>query len=190
MLEATLLPLKDWENFYVIIGSAAATLTGLMFIVITLVAGIHTLNSTSGIAAFSTPNVVHFCCALLIAAILSAPWQMFWNIGLLLGLTGLGGAIYVIIVLQRARHQDEYQPVLEDWLWHTIFPFTAYVAIVAAAVILLSNPEIALFIIGAATILLIFIGIHNAWDTIAYMVIQNILQENKSQNEEASDISR
>jgi hypothetical protein len=50
-------------------------------------------------ATFNTPNVVHFCAALLVAAILSAPWQALWNAGLLLGLSGLGGATYVVIVL-------------------------------------------------------------------------------------------
>src|SRR2546428_14082642 len=39
MQEAALSPLATWQNFYVIIGSAAATLTGLMFVVITLIAG-------------------------------------------------------------------------------------------------------------------------------------------------------
>jgi hypothetical protein len=31
MPEAVVLPLDTWQNFYVIIGTAAATLTGLMF---------------------------------------------------------------------------------------------------------------------------------------------------------------
>ena len=35
MLEAVVLPLDTWQNFYVIVGTAAATLTGLMFVVIT-----------------------------------------------------------------------------------------------------------------------------------------------------------
>lgn len=188
MQEAVISPLMGWANFYVIVGSAAATLTGLMFIVITLIAGMNYRSSINSIAAFGTPNVVHFCSALLIAAVLSAPWQELWQVGLLLDLAGLGGTIYVVIVLRRARHQDEYQPVLEDWLWHTVFPFIAYLAIVGAAIMLLSDPELALFIIGAATILLLFIGIHNAWDTIAYMVTENIKPENKGQDEGQKDV--
>lgn len=180
MQEVTLLPLKDWQNFYVIIGSAAATLTGLMFIVITLIANTRAASSVRLIGAFGTPNVTHFCSALLIAAILSAPWQVLWNVGLLLGLAGLGGSIYVTIVLRRARLQDEYEPDLEDWLWHTVLPFAAYIAIVIAAIILLSNTTGALFIIAAATLLLIFIGIHNAWDTVAYVVTGNAALEDES----------
>src|ERR1700740_3009550 len=83
MQEAGVSSLVTWQNFYVIIGSAAATLTGLMFVVVTLIAGIPGRRSSGSIAAFGTPNVVHFCVALLVAAILSAPWQALWNAGLL-----------------------------------------------------------------------------------------------------------
>ncbi len=118
MQEAVLSPLAIWQNFYVIIGSAAATLTGLMFVVITLIAQIRVQVSSSrnGIAVFSMPNVVHFGAALL-------------------GLAGLGGMIYVIIVLWLARHRlAEYQPVLSDWLWYTVLPLVSYTALVVAAI--------------------------------------------------------
>jgi hypothetical protein len=94
MQEAVLSPLAPWQNFYVIIGTAAARLSGLMFVVITLIAGVRVrVSSPSGaLGAFSAPNVVHFGAALLVAAILSAPWQAPWNAALLLGLSGLGGS--------------------------------------------------------------------------------------------------
>src|SRR5258708_25719919 len=105
MQEALLSPLAAWHNFYSIIGTAAATLTGLIFVVIALIAGVRVRvpSPSSGIATFNAPNVVHFGVALLVAAILSAPWQALWNAGLLLGLAGLAGMIYVVIVLRRVR---------------------------------------------------------------------------------------
>src|SRR5689334_6629271 len=81
--------LTSWQNFYVIIGSAAAALTGLMFVVITLIAGTRTSKSSRSLVAFGTTTVVHFCIALHVAALLSTPWQALWNVSLLLGLTGL-----------------------------------------------------------------------------------------------------
>ena len=39
--EALLAPLAAWQNYYVIVGTAAATLTGLMFMVITLMAQLN-----------------------------------------------------------------------------------------------------------------------------------------------------
>jgi hypothetical protein len=175
-------PLTGWENFYVIIGSSAGALTGLMFVVITLIAGTRVQGSSGTIAAFGTPNVVHFGAALLVAAILSAPWQGLGYAGLLLGLSGLGGVTYVVIVIRRARRQTDYQPVLEDWLWHTVFPFVSYTTLLVAAIALPGYPALALFVIAAVTVLLLFIGIHNAWDAVTYVVIELSRPENKSQD--------
>ena len=185
MREAVLAPLATWQNFYVIIGSAAATLTGLVFVVITLIAQVRVrvLAPSGGIGVFSSPNVFHFGAALLVAAILSAPWPALWPAGLLLGLSGLGGMIYFIIVLQRARRlQTDYQPVLEDWLWYTALPLVSYTALLVAALVLPVNPAPALFVIATVTILLLFIGIHNAWDVVTYVPFQLPQSENESQD--------
>jgi hypothetical protein len=168
--DAAVSPLTAWESFYIIVGSSAAALTGLQFVVVTLIAGSRSPRSGAAIGAFGTPTVVHFCLALLIAAIVSAPWQTLGNAAIPLALTGLGGLGYVFIVLRRARRQTDYKPVLEDWLWHIIFPVLAYAALVIAAMVLPDNPLHALFITGAAALLLLFIGIHNAWDTVTYLV--------------------
>ncbi len=66
-------------------------------------------------AVFGTPNVVHFGAALLVAVILCAPWPALWNAGVLLGLAGLGGVIYILFVLWQARHRVQgYQLVRSD----------------------------------------------------------------------------
>jgi hypothetical protein len=180
--EAAVPVFTTWQNFYVIIGSSAGALTGLMFVVITLIARARVPSSSGTIGAFGTPTVVHFCLALLIAAILSAPWQVLWNAGLLLGLVGLGGGIYVVIVVRRARQQTDFKAVLEDWLWYAVFPLVSYTALLVAALVLPGNPTPALFVIGAVTVLLLFIGIHNAWDTVTYVAIELSQPENKSQD--------
>ena len=80
MQEALLSPLATWQNFYVLIGTAAATLTGLLFVAVTLIAGrrVRVPSQSEVFAAFSTPIVFHFGAALFVAAILSAPWQALW----------------------------------------------------------------------------------------------------------------
>ena len=137
--------------------------------------------STEAFATFNTPNVVHFGLVLLVAAILSAPWQALWPAGLLLGLCGLGGVTYVVIVLRRVRRQKDYQPVLEDWLFHTVLPLVSYSALVIAGILLPGLPTQALFIIAAATLLLLFVGIHNAWDNVTFIAIDLSQRENTHQ---------
>ncbi|MGZ3666601.1 MAG: hypothetical protein ACXVDA_19200 [Ktedonobacterales bacterium] len=183
MHEATVSPLIAWATFYVIIGTAAAVLTGLMFVVVTLIAGARLQPGSAPIAAFNTPNVVHFCLVLLVAAILSAPWPSLGFAAVLLGLIGLGGVSYASIVLRRLRHQTTYAPVLEDWLWHVILPLIAYAALVIAAMVLPDNSLPALFVIGAVTILLVFSGIHNAWDNVTYLVTEFLPRVNEGKDE-------
>ena len=172
MIEAALSPISTWQNFYVIIGTSAGALTGLMFVVITLIANRNTgQQSKLSVDAFGTPIVVHFCMALLIAAILSAPVEALWNVSLLIGLIGLGGMIYLVIVILRTRRQSHYQPLLEDWLWYEIFPFISYLALLVSGIVLASAPVPALYTIGGVTVLLLFVGIRNAWDTVTYLAI-------------------
>src|SRR5690349_204628 len=89
MQEVTVAPLAGWDNFYVIVGSSAGALTGLMFVVITIVAGNAPRRSGGGeLAAYGTPNVVHFCAVLFLAAMLSAPWESLHVVGVLLVAAG------------------------------------------------------------------------------------------------------
>ena len=80
--------------------------------------------------------------------------------------------VYGVIVIRRARRQTGYTPVLEDWLWHAVFPLIAYAVLLVAAVALPRDPPAVLFVIGATALLLLFIGIHNAWDTVTYIAIE------------------
>ncbi|MDB5073747.1 MAG: hypothetical protein JWM87_4858 [Candidatus Eremiobacteraeota bacterium] len=166
--------LAAWANFYVITGSSAAALTGLMFVVITLIKDTRLRANSEGIATFSTPTVVHFCVALLIAVTLSAPWRSLVPVGVLLALTGLYGVGYTLHITNRARRNDAYQPEFEDWLWYSLLPIAAYVAIVAAAIRLPAVPAGSLFALAGGTVFLVFIGIHNAWDVVTYLAVEGL----------------
>jgi len=164
-------PLDGWENFYVIVGSSAGALIGLQFVVITLIADMPIAPGYAQASdAFSTPSVVHFGVVLLLSAIVSAPWHGLAAVAVLWGLVGLGGLVYAVIVVRRLRVQTAYQPVFEDWLFHVLLPFAAYATLAVSACAARSHARPALFLVGAAALLLLFIGIHNAWDAITYHV--------------------
>ena len=163
-------PFSAWESFYVIIGSSAAALTGLQFVVVVLGAEARSIGPEVG--AFGTPTVVHFCAVLLMSAILSVPWRAVSHAGLSLAAVGVAGIVYMAVVIRRARRQTRYVPVLEDWLWHCAFPLIAYVTLLVAALALQQDPPMCLLWIGATALLLLFIGIHNAWDAVTYIATQ------------------
>ena len=86
----------------------------------------------------------------------------------------------MLIVLWLAHHHLDYQPVLSDWLWYTVLPLVSYAALVVAAIVLPSQPVPDLFVIAAVTMLLLFIGIRNAWDVVTYTAFERSQpQDNK-----------
>jgi hypothetical protein len=164
-------PLAGWENFYVIVGSSAGALIGLQFVVITLISTtpIATGQEQAG-EAFATPTIVHFSVVLLLAGVQNAPWHEIQPVAVAWCLMGLGGSVYEIIIARRMRSQKVYTPVFEDWLFHVLLPFVAYGIMGLSALVARLNPTQALFATVAASLLLLFIGIHNAWDAVTYHV--------------------
>jgi hypothetical protein len=183
MIQGSELPiLGQWQNFYMLMGTAAATLTGLMFVVTTLIASIEAHLSTlnAAVSAFNSPTVVHFGAALVLAGILSAPWQSFPSLSLILGLFGLGMVSYLIVVWRRFRRMPHYQMTLEDWSWYLVLPLLAHVSLIVSAFVLPENPVPTLYIVGAAMILLLLTGIRNAWDMVTFLAVERAHSETKN----------
>lgn len=166
-----------WANFYVIVGSSAGALIGLMFVVVTLMAGTALRRRPGirwGLATFTTPTIVHFSVALFVAALLSAPWPQRWQAALALGGFGLGGLIYGAIVLRRMLRHMDYEPEREDWVFFVILPLLAYIGLLGAALLLTSHLTLALFIVAVALLVMILIGIHNALDLVTWITAGNL----------------
>jgi hypothetical protein len=161
--------LAGWENFYVIVGSSAGALIGLQFVVITLIANRPIVRGQAEAgAAFATPTIVHLGAALLLAGIQTAPWRGVGAAVVLWCLLGLSGIAYEIIVARRMRAQTIYAPVFENRLFHVLLPAVAYATLAGSVYAARSNVGWALFPVGAAAMLLLFVGIHNAWDAVIY----------------------
>ena len=121
--------LSTWESFYVIVGSSGGALIGLQFVVITLIADRRHIATPDSVSAFGTPTVVHFAGALIVSAIMSAPWPSLFPASIALTACGVAGLVYCSMGVGRARRQTTYEPVFEDWLWFTILPCAAYGAL-------------------------------------------------------------
>jgi len=162
--------LVAWQSFYVIVGSSGTALIGVQFVVIALIAGMRWRASAESVNAFATPTVVHLAVALLVSAIMSAPWPALPPASVALATCGLGGLAYGAIVVRRARRQKGYKPVWEDWVWYAILPCSAYAVLTVAALFLRAGPWLGLFVIAGAALSLLLIGVHNAWDSVTHIV--------------------
>jgi hypothetical protein len=166
--------LTEWQDFYVIVGSSAGALVGLQFVVITLVANTPRLHEEAQAGgAFATPTVVHFGGVLLLSALMCAPWHAVAPLGVLWGVAGFLGVLYTLSIAHSMRKQTVYRPEVEDWVFHTILPFVAYALLIFSAAAIFSRWARPLYGVAAATWLLLFIGIHNAWDAVTYHVFMS-----------------
>jgi hypothetical protein len=173
-MDSQVTALSEWQNFYVIVGSSAGALIGLQFVLIALIANMPRIkDQVQAGGAFATPTVVHFSAVLLLAAGMNAPWRGIVPVAVIWGLMGLIGTIYAITIARTMRRQTAYKPELEDWLFHAILPFVAYALLIASAWRLFFDPRTALFGAAAGALLLLIIGIHNAWDAVTYHLFAN-----------------
>ena len=167
--------LSGWENFYVIVGSSAGALIGLQFVVMTLIADIPTRHNAEQVAqagnAFATPTIIHFSVVLLLSGIMAAPWQSVAPVAVIWGLMGFAGLVYSAITTRRVKSQQAYKPEFEDWLFHSLLPLVAYALLGVCGLIATVHERGALFTVAGAAMLLLFIGIHNAWDAVTYHVL-------------------
>ena|SRR5215472_8959960 len=162
--------LVEWESFYVIVGSSAGALIGLQFVVLTLLAGTPQLVNPQGGGAYLTPTIVHFGAVLLLSAVLRIPWHTIGAFATAWGIIGLAGMVYVVIVNLRIRGNSLYRAQIEDWLCHTVLPLAAYALLAGSALAASSHETGALLCVAVAVLVLLFCGIHNAWDVVAYHV--------------------
>jgi hypothetical protein len=175
-----------WESFYLIVGACAGALIGLQFVVITLAADTQIRAGHHTHGGLSTPVIVHFCVALLLSALVCAPWPTVGAVALCLGLTAIGGIAYIGSVWRRLVLQTDYPLVAEDWLFRVALPICAYLILMVSSYAMTSHLSEALFGVAGVSLLLLFNGIHDAWDSILYLVQKKADAEIESERKVAS----
>jgi hypothetical protein len=176
--------LANWQNFYVILGSSAGALTGLQFVVMTLVAQARAVRNPRDIHAFGTPTVIHFCTALLLSALMTAPWPSVLMLGGCLAGCGLAGIAYSFRVFSHAR-QAAYKPDLGDWLWYTIFPVIAHLVLLASGLLIVFATSWSLIPVAAEVLIFLLLGVHNSWDSVIFIAARHS-QDSRSSDRDAA----
>ena len=70
-------------------------------------------------------------------------------------------------------------------MWHAVLPVMAYLVLLWLGRRWGAGQRGAMLAIGAAVLLLVFIGIHNAWDTVTFVTMQSGAQRRKDRGEGA-----
>lgn len=163
--------LRQWHDFYALIGTAAATLVGLMFVAASIGAGVFTLAHQAGIRSFLSPTVVHFSAVLIICLLASAPSETWLSLGILLACAGvIGGAYSAWIWRRMAKHGITPTIDIVNRLWYTFLPIAVYLMVTGAGLSLTSHDGGSLKVLALGLVLLLVIGIRNAWDMTVWII--------------------
>ena len=165
--------LQGWQNFYMLSGAAAATLTGLMFVAVTFGSSLVTPETASYTRAFLDPTYMHFVQVLLTSCLLTVPT---------LGPGFLGAALFAVGAFRLARLQwvfGRYRDAqrrhgdieLSDWVMSIALPLLCHLSLMATGAGFLLRRAIALTGLAAVNLMLLFIGIHSAWELFVWMAL-------------------
>jgi hypothetical protein len=161
------LNLEPWHDFYVMMGGAGAALVGATFVVATLAGNME--KRLIGIKGFITPATVHLGSVLIVAAVLMVPTLSALFLALLLGIGGLAGLVYGVVIYFRVT---TLKVDVIDRFWYGIFPVLEYGLLGASAVLVfVKDMEHGLELIAAALVALLITGMRNAWDMATFMIL-------------------
>jgi len=154
---------EQWANFYAITSAAAATLLGLLFVVITLAAERRLKYATPHIRIYLTPPVIYFSSVLLMSALLAVPNQTRLTAVICVCLEGIAGLSYCGSLAVRRGVGSAFYEARSDLFPYVLLPFAAYTLMVAGGLLLLRTPQIGLDLVAAGMLVLLGIAIRNSW---------------------------
>jgi hypothetical protein len=158
--------IEAWGGFYTFVGTAAATLLGLVFVVVSLGKGlVGTDHAMQAVRAFYTPVIAFFSTDIVLSTVMLVPHTTPRTLSVLFGVIGIAGLLYMVASGALPQWRS-LELSLDDLVFYIALPFLAYIALCVAAVLLWNQAQFALYTSAAVTILLLLIGIRNAWDLV------------------------
>jgi len=161
---------RAWHDFFVLIGTASATLIGAMFVVASIGSRFMVEDRLPQIGAFMTSTVVHLSVVVLTCAFVTVP-SLDWHwLGTVFGCGAVAGLAYCIVNGRRVlRGRVDWT----DPIWYGLLPLAAYAAMLAGALSMLLNERPGFQALAIAPALLLVSGIRNSWDMIVYFALRD-----------------
>jgi len=165
--------LHSWQNFYFMIGGAAAGLIGLMFVAVSLAINFINKEISPEARSFVTPSIVYFVSVLIVAGIMLVPTYAPISLAAILflaGAVGLGQTVPHVRQLYRTarRHNDFTR---WDWLAQIILPAASYALILLTALgFVIGLWSLAFMGVWLATLALLMSAIGNTWSLVTWII--------------------
>ena len=161
--------LKEWHDFYLLVGTVGATLLSLLFIAVSLGVGCLTEQRKAATQTFMSPVVIHFTSVFFLSAIALFPWHQAEFFAAIIAATALVGAILSSYITIKVVRTDMTNYV-EDYIAYGVLPGVAYLGLLTAAASIYLQKELGLHAFAGALLLLAIVNIRNAWDLTLTMV--------------------
>ncbi len=162
----------DWHDFFVLVGTASATLVGLMFVAASIGSSYFNEDHRAAMQTFLTPTVVHFVAVLMVCLLCTIPNHNWVTLSVLLGAEGIAGAIYCGSILLQFTLQHRFKVDLGDRLFYASLPALGYLMLIVTAALLMMRSTAAPDVIAAALLTLMVASLRNAWDMTLWIVIK------------------
>ena len=163
---------RGWDEYFVLLGTAAAGLIGLLFVVVTLTSNFERSQALRGASIYMTPTAAHFAVALAICAVTLAPGlSRGWGCALL-GLaiaSGFANALRAVFGIRQYERDPDSNVHWSDLWWYGMTPTALYVGLGAAVAAMWLGFERAIYVLAAGVLMLLLVAIHNAWDLITWI---------------------
>ena len=162
---------EHWHEFYLLAGSAAAVLIGLIFVVVTLMSDRPRSSVLAGSRLYMGPVVLHVSFVLALSAAALAPGiggGEFALVAAIVALWGLARGVMSIAGI-RAAGGAEGAPHWTDVWFYGVVPSLLYVALGVVAWGFWNGAAWAVYGVAMVITGLLLISVRNEWDLVTWL---------------------
>jgi hypothetical protein len=161
----------SWRDFYLLIGSAAAVLIGLIFVVISLMQDRPRSTVLAGTRLYMGPIVLGVSFILVISAAATTPGMGHQTFAAIVGVVAVWGLVRGLMSLAgiaRRRGSDDPPHWTDPW-FYGVFPSALYIVLGAIAAAFRMGSGWAAEALAAALTAGLLLAIRNEWDLITWI---------------------
>ena len=161
-----------WSDFFLLAGSAAAVLIGLIFVVISLLQDRSRSTVLAGSRLYMGPIVLGISFVLTLSAAALTPGVGRCAFAALTGVVAVWGLVRGImstVGIQRLSHIDDEAPHWTDLWFYGVIPCLLYIAFGIVAIAYWCNCRWADYGLAAVITAALLLAIRNEWDLITWI---------------------
>jgi hypothetical protein len=163
--------LGHWHEFYMLLGTASATLVGLLFVSATVAGGVFTSGKRAALRVFLSASVIHFASILVACLIVLIPVQNWLSLGVMIATCGTFGlGYYGLSWRDMVRDGLSKQIDLDDRIWYAVLPVAGYLFETGSGIAIAAHWDLGCIALAVTMAMLLVVGIHNAWDITVWTV--------------------